>query len=80
MELTVKFGIWNIAKTEKNTLASLRQAGYSPLTARVLCSRGYTTPEQAHQFLSASGPMPDPMELKDMDKAAARLQKALRQG
>ena len=80
MELAVKFGIWNIAKTEKNILFALRQAGYSPLTARVLCSRGYDTPEQARQFLSASGPMPDPMELKDMDKAAARLQTALRQG
>jgi len=80
MELVVKFGAWKIAKTEKNTLALLRQAGYSPLTARVLCSRGYDTPEQARQFLSASGPLPDPMEMKDMDKAAARLKTALRQG
>ena len=80
MELVVKFGAWKIAKTEKNTLALLRQAGYSPLTARVLCSRGYDTPERARQFLSASDPLPDPLEMKEMDKAAARLKTALRQG
>ena len=80
MEFAVKFGIWNIAKTEKNMLASLRQAGYSPLTARVLCSRGYDTPEKARQFLSAAERLPDPLEMKDMDKAAERLRQALRRG
>ena len=80
MEFAVKFGIWNVAKTEKNQLSSLRQAGYSPLTARVLCSRGYDTPEKARQFLSASEFLPDPLEMKDMDKAAERLRLALRRG
>ena len=77
MELPVKFGTWKIEKTEKQILASLRQAGYSPLTARVLCSRGYDTPEKARQFLSASERLPDPLEMKDMEKAAARIRQAL---
>ncbi len=80
MEFAVKFGIWKIAKTEKQALSSLRQAGYSPLTARVLCSRGYTSPRKARAFLSAEEFMPDPLEMKDMAKAAARVRLALQRG
>ena len=80
MELPVKFGIWKIAKTEKQALSNLRQAGYSPLTARVLCSRGYDSPKKARAFLSAEASMPDPLEMKDMAKAAARVQLALQRG
>ncbi len=80
MEFAVKFGIWKIAKTEKQALSSLRQAGYSPLTARVLCSRGYTSPKKVRAFLSAEESMPDPLEMKDMAKAAARVQQALQRG
>ena len=79
MEFTVKYGTWNIAKTELNIVETLQEAGYSPLTARVLCGRGYDTPEKAGQFLSASEPLPDPMQMQDMDKAAQRLQQALQQ-
>ena len=79
MEFTVKYGTWNIAKTELNIVETLQEAGYSPLTARVLCSRGYDTPEKAGRFLSASEPLPDPMQMQDMDKAAQRLQQALQQ-
>jgi len=80
MEFAVKFGIWNVAITEKSKLAALRRAGYSALTARVLCSRGYDTPDKAKNFLSASDQLSDPLEMKDMDKAAARLRQALQRG
>ena len=80
MEFAVKFGIWKIAKTEKLALSNLRQAGYSPLTARVLCSRGYDSPKKARVFLSADEKMPDPLEMKDMARAAARVQLALQRG
>ena len=76
----MKYGTWSIAQTEQNTLNALQEAGYSPLTARVLCSRGYTDPERARQFLSASEPLPDPLEMKEMDRASARLRQALQRG
>ncbi len=76
----MKFGTWNIQETEQNSLIALQQAGYSPLTARVLSSRGYDTPEKAAEFLSAAGNLSEPLELKDMDKAASRVRQALQQG
>ncbi len=80
MECIVKYGTWNISSYDEASLAALQQAGYSPLTARVLCSRGCCDPEAARQFLSASEPLPEPMRLRDMDKAASRLREALRRG
>ncbi len=79
MEYAVKYGSWNIAQTERNRIEWLEQAGYSPLTARVLAGRGCETAEQAAQYLSAEAVLPDPLELKDMDKAVARVRMALEQ-
>ena len=73
----MKYGSWNIAKTERNRIKALEAAGYSPLAARVLAGRGYDDPELARQFLSAEGPMPDPLMMKDMAKAARRVRQAL---
>ena len=80
MEYVVKYGTWNVSQYEKHAKDDLCQAGYSPLTARVLCCRGYGTPEKARQFLSASEPLPDPMEMQDMKKASDRLRLALQRG
>lgn len=79
MEFAVKYGRWNVAQTNWNRIEILEQAGYSPLTARVLASRGYDTPEQVRQFLTPCDPMPDPLLMKDMDKAVSRVRKALQQ-
>ena len=76
----MKYGIWNISQFDKRERDSLCRAGYAPLTARVLCSRGYGTPEAAQQFLSASEPMPDPLLMLDMQKAVDRVRLALRRG
>ena len=46
----MKYGIWNISTYEKEYLNDLQQAGFSPLTARVLCSRGLNTPPLAREF------------------------------
>ncbi len=70
MECAVKYGTWKISQYDKNAKEALQQAGYSPLTARVLCSRGYTTPELAQQFLSAAEPLEDPLSMRDMAAAA----------
>ena len=76
----MKYGIWNISQFDKRERDALCRAGYSALTARVLCSRGYDTPEAARQFLSACEPMPDPMLMQDMQKASDRLRLALQRG
>ena len=76
----MKYGIWNISQFDKREKDALCRAGYSALTARVLCSRGYTTPDAARQFLSACEPMPDPLLMQDMQKASDRLRLALQRG
>ena len=76
----MKYGTWNILQFNTNAVQELCAAGYSPLTARVLCSRGYTDPHAAAQFLCDDGGLPDPMAMADMDKAAARLRLALQRG
>ena len=76
----MKYGIWNVSDYEPADRDALCRAGYSPLTASVLCSRGYGTPQAARRFLSATEPLEDPMSMRDMDKAAGRLQLALRRG
>ncbi len=56
----------------------LIQAGYPPLVATVLCARGMESPEQAAAFLASGRDLlHDPMEMKDMDRAVARIRQAL---
>ncbi len=46
----------------------------SPVTARLLCSRGYDTPETAQRFLKNSDEyFYDPFLMKDMDKAVSKI-------
>ncbi len=73
----MKYGSWNITKTDRNRIKNLEAAGFSPLTAHVLAGRGYDDPETARAFLSACVPMHDPLTMKDMDKAARRVHEAL---
>ena len=80
MEYAVKYGIWNIGQYDTKLAEKLCRSGYSPLTAAVLCSRGCTDPADAEAFLSAQGPLHDPMELKEMDIAAHRVRQALNSG
>ena len=76
----MKYGIWNISTFSPQQAAVLERAGYGPLTARVLCSRGLDTPEKAHRFLRADETLPDPFLLREMDAAAARIRIALERG
>ena len=73
----LKYGTWTISSYEQSAVEQLHQAGWSPITAAVLCSRGFDTPEKARAFLSVDAPLSDPMCLLDMDKAAQRVKKAL---
>ncbi len=73
----LKYGIWNIGSGDPARQRELCAAGYSPLTAAVLCSRGYDTPAAARAYLATDCPLHDPMALADMDKAVARVNRAL---
>lgn len=71
---------WCIAQYDKDCAASLAEAcGLDPFAALLLVSRGFKTPEQARGFLEAGLEAFDPMSLPDMEKAAARIRKALDQ-
>ena len=80
MCVCVKYGIWNVLKNDPVSVDALCKAGFSPLTARVLCGRGYTSPESATALLRADAPLPDPFLLQDMDKAVERIRRAIAQG
>ena len=59
----------------------MEAAGIPPLAAMVLCARGLDTPEKAAAFLDAGlGQLRNPLLMKDMDKAAARVARALADG
>ena len=52
--------------------------GVSPLTALLIYNRGQNTPEKAETFISAkSGEYYDPFCMPDMEKAVARILKAV---
>ncbi|MDD6023471.1 MAG: single-stranded-DNA-specific exonuclease RecJ [Oscillospiraceae bacterium] len=77
----MKYSVWNVPKPQPEQTAGLISAGVSPLSAAVLVSRGYDTPEKARSFLaSGQGVLHDPMELPDMDLAAARVRQAIKNG
>ena len=73
----MKYGSWNVSSYESEAVNRLCAAGFSPLAARVLCSRGYATPEAAAAFLRCDVPLYDPFLLRDMEPAVDRIQKAL---
>lgn len=58
-----------------------QEIGVSPITARLLYNRGYDTPEKAHAFIHTDiSALHDPYLMKDMDKAVARIAKAVADG
>ena len=73
----MKYGVWNIGEYDRAAWQTVCAAGYAPLTAAVLCSRGYDTPEKAAAYLAHDAKAEDPFLLKDMGAAAARVRKAL---
>jgi len=77
----VKFKEWEIGEFNTDNARELCEAGYTPLAAAVMASRGYTDAFAAGEFLEGSFELlKDPFGLKDMDKAVARIRKALDEG
>lgn len=72
---------WNIHKFPREAAVALARAGYRPLPAVVLASRGITTAEEAARLLDRSTDrLEDPFLLKDMDRAVARIRRAVTDG
>lgn len=71
--------VWKIYETNprlREAIAS--ELGVSPLLAQILVNRNIRTPEDAHFFLFGDlSSCHDPFLFKDMDKAVARIQKAV---
>ncbi len=76
---SVKYGTWNIAAPEEEKVHILQQAGYSALTAHVLCGRGYDTPEKAARLLCSDAPLLDPFAMREMDAAVQAIRRGMEQ-
>ena len=76
----VKYGIWNIGSFDPAQQSALCAAGYSPLTAAILCSRGYDEAEKANAYLDKTCPLEEPLKMQDMTTAALRVRGALKNG
>ena len=77
----MKYEHWRLASPCPEGRRALEEAGLPSLLAGVLAARGVTEAGQARRLLSPEGePIPDPLLLKDMDRAAARVRLALERG
>lgn len=77
----MKYKQWQVAAPCPEGQQVLERAGLSPLLAGLLAARGITRPEEARRLLTpAREPIPDPMLLKDMDRAVDRVRLALERG
>ena len=73
MCVNVKYGIWNVSEPDPSAVNTLVGAGYAPLAAMILASRGICDNAQAHNYLDCDSPLLDPFLMTDMDKAAGRV-------
>ena len=76
----MKYGIWKVGHPRPDGVNALMGGGYAPLTAMILSARGMDSPRTANQYLDNNAPLVDPYRLTDMDKAVARIRRALEQG
>ena len=77
--------IWKLREalpTEERDARRLEaELGLSPVLARLLCRRGYVTPEAARDFFGCTDAvLHRPLLMKDMDKAVARMRRAVDAG
>ncbi len=76
----LKYGTWKWNEPGLDAVNGLVSGGYAPLVAMVLAARGLDTAEKAEAYLSCEGQLPDPLRLRDMEKAVARVRQALEKG
>ena len=76
----MKYGIWKVSEPEPGAVNVLAGAGYGPLVAMVLASRGISDSRRAKAYLDCGAPLLDPFLMTDMDKAAGRVGLAMSRG
>ncbi len=77
----MKFQKWNIGTAAGEDITLLRSAGYPYLLSTVLAARGITTIEAAAEVLDLERDLTlSPMLMRDMNKAVARIQRAISDG
>ena len=77
----MKYEHWQIPAAPEDAIKTLMDAGYPYLVSSVLAARGVTTSEQAAEALEREKTLAySPFLMKDMDKAVARISKALENG
>ncbi len=76
----MKYGTWKIAAPREEAVQCLCAAGYAPLTAYVLSSRGICTPERAQALLGTQQPLDNPLCLREMQAAVDAVRAALQRG
>ena len=77
----MKFSKWHIAPAEEADIRRLGEAGYPQLVSQVLAARGISTAEEAAAFLEREDKLTiSPFLMRNMDKAAARVQQAIANG
>ena len=80
MCIALKYGIWNVSNPNVNAVNALVGAGFSPLTAMILSSRGMNDSATVKQQLACDAPLLDPYLMTDMDLAAGRVGLAMTRG
>lgn len=77
----MKYQKWNIASPAEEDVQGLRESGYPYLLSLVLSARGIRRPEDAAEALDRERRLTlSPLLMRDMDKAAARIQEAIVSG
>ena len=72
---------WTVAPLDKAEASKIQEKhNLSPIVAMLLQIRGITSDEEIEDFLYNDSAIADPMEIKDMDKAAARVRQAIDNG
>lgn len=77
----MRYGRWEIAGYDRAAAASIMRAGINPLAAVLLNSRGCVTRDDAERYITCKDvKIHDPFLLKDMDRAAERVKRAIENG
>ncbi len=73
--------LWHIASLDKAEALKIQNENkLPPILATLLQIRGIRTPEEIHDFLYNVSGIADPLEIRDMDKAAQRVRQAIEDG